>query len=182
VLTVPTAALERVTSGAAKYSTTPSSSMRTARPAGARTLGGLAWCRPRTGSGSARWISCPLRDVLPRSPPPGMARVARSEDRHSSNTDHGRGAAVPSGGRLAARRRGRSAGVHGCHPPESGAAGSGPSARALTAAAVPSGPAPNSPVEEEGARPRPLLSSGVHIAGCEPDPDPVVGPAHPGQA
>src|SRR5690349_7346715 len=55
------------------------------------------------------------------------------------------------------------------HPPTS-AAGSGSSARVLTAAAVPPGPAPNSPVEEEGARPRPLLSSGVHIAGCEPDP------------
>ena len=56
VRTVPTAVLERATSAAAKSSTTLSCSTRTASPVGAQTLGGLALCRPRTGSGSGRWI------------------------------------------------------------------------------------------------------------------------------
>jgi hypothetical protein len=54
--TVPTAVLERATSGVAKSSTTPSCSTRTASPVSAQILGGLTSCKPRTGSGSGRWI------------------------------------------------------------------------------------------------------------------------------
>jgi hypothetical protein len=56
VRTVPTAVLERATWGVAKSSMTPSCLTRTALPVSAQTLGGLALCRPRTGSGSGRWI------------------------------------------------------------------------------------------------------------------------------
>jgi hypothetical protein len=62
-LTVPTAVLERATSGVAKSSMTLSSSTRTAWPVSAQTLGALALCRPRTGSGSGRWICRPRPDA-----------------------------------------------------------------------------------------------------------------------
>jgi hypothetical protein len=64
--TVPTAVLERATSGVAKSSTTRICSTRTASPVSAQTLSGLTSCKPRTGSGSGRWIRCPLPDAPPR--------------------------------------------------------------------------------------------------------------------
>jgi hypothetical protein len=61
---------------------TLSCSTRTAWPVSAPILGGLTSCKPRTGSGSGRWIWYPLPDAPPPFSPP---------DRHGADAPRRRG-------------------------------------------------------------------------------------------